>query len=105
MRFFEAPDGHNEPTIWLDTDTDTMARAPLPVISKWELGCEDVRRTWPHIVRALTAGPTLESARVVIDTLREENQALLRANAELNDELNSLRTVIPAGMWDRLAES
>jgi hypothetical protein len=46
---------------------------------------------WPHIVRALTAGPTLESARVVIDTLREEIAALTAANRDLNAELNGLR--------------
>ena len=52
----------------------------------------------PHIVRALTASPTLESARVVIDTLNAENKTLLAenialraANADLNAELTSLR--------------
>ena len=90
MRFFEALDGYDQPTIWLDTDTDTMARPPQPILQRCNL--EPARRdAWPHIVRALTAGPTIESARVVIDVLNDEIKALRRANDDLNAELTSLR--------------
>jgi hypothetical protein len=92
VRFFEAPDGHNEPTVFVEWE-DIYRQVQTPIIQRCKVDAEVREWAWPHIVRALTAGPTLESARVVIDTLREENQALLRANAELNDELSALRRV------------
>lgn len=89
MRFSEAPDGHGEPTIWAN-----LGGEPIPVLRLHQIG----PHVWPHIVRALTAGPTLESARVVVETLRDENRALLEqvraltaANEDLNAELISLR--------------
>lgn len=93
MRFFEAPDGHGEPTIWVEYD----GREHGPVLQRCQIH-HVIRHIWPHIVRALTAGPTMESARVVVETLRDENtrlleqvRALTAANEDLNAELISLR--------------
>lgn len=99
MRFFEAPNGYEEPTIWVD-----LEGCPDPIFARCDLPW-DARKYWPHIVRALTAGPTIESARVVIDVLNAENRELdalsvqqsteiaelRRANDDLNRELTDLR--------------
>lgn len=85
MRFFEAPDGQGDTAIWLDTQG-----VHEPIVCRADLR-EFASAHWPHIVRALTAGPTMESARVVVDVLREEIAALTAANRDLNDELTSLR--------------
>ena len=89
MRFFEDVDGHNEPTIWAEWE-NALEPISHPVLQRCQLK-GPVVHLWPHIVRALTAGPTLESARVVIDTLREEIAALTAANRDLNAELTSIR--------------
>ena len=91
MRFFEAPDGHNEPTIWVEYD----GREHGPVLQRCQIH-HAIRHTWPTIVRSLMAGPDMETAREVVATLNDENRALLRANAELNAELTSLRRAMRA---------
>lgn len=97
MRFFEAPDGHNEPTVFVEWQ-DIYRNIQTPVIQRCKVDAEVRDMVWPYIVRALTVGPTLESARVVVETLRDENRALLEqvraltaANEDLNAELVSLR--------------
>ncbi len=89
MRFIEDVDGHGEDCIWVENGDN-----PIPVLLKRQVG----PYVWPHIVRALTAGPTIESARVVIEALKDEIEALREANSELtcantdlNRELTSLR--------------
>ena len=91
MRLYEAENAWHEPTLWVDTDP------PMPVLQRCALEA-DQRQHWPHIVRALTAGPTMETAREVVATLNAENRALLEANsdleaanADLNRELTDLR--------------
>lgn len=90
MRFFEAHEDDAEPTIWVEYD----GREHGPVLQRCQIH-HAIRHTWPHIVRALTAGPTLESARVVVETLHKEVQELRRANDDLNRELRDLRRSLP----------
>ena len=94
MRFFEAPDPYDQPTIWVDQDP------PQPILQRCNLE-PDQRDAWPHIVRALMAGPDMETAREVVATLNAENRALLEANsdleaanADLNRELTDLRRAL-----------
>ena len=103
MRFFESPNGHNEPTIWIDWHENPAATRTIiePILSRCHLPARMRKQVWPHIVRTLTAGPTLESARVVIDTLNDEIRALREANSELesantdlNGELQDLRRAL-----------
>lgn len=90
MRFFEAPDGHDEDCIWVENGPGTASAPVECVLRRHDLGFGTLH-LWPHIVRALTAGPTLESARVVVDTLHKEVTELRRANDDLNRELTDLR--------------
>lgn len=48
MRYFLAPDGENEPTLWR-----TDEREPVAVIRRCELSPEG-RKLWPLIVQAVT---------------------------------------------------
>lgn len=94
--FTESLDGWSEPTIWWGS-TPILQRCKLPSFLRDEV--------WPQLVRTLTAGPTIESARVVIETLQAEVKALREAasewqsccadlhaaNEDLNAELTSLR--------------
>ena len=75
MTFTESLDGWSEPTIWWGS-TPIIQRCKLPSFLRDEV--------WPQLVLALTAGPTIESARVVIETLNDEIKALREVNSELN---------------------
>ena len=85
MRFFEAIDGHGEPTVFVEWhDSWRNQQTQTPVIQRCKVAAEIRGFAWPHIVRSLTVGPTIESARVVIETLNDEIKALREVNSELN---------------------
>ena len=96
MRFFEDVDGHGEDCIWVENGDN-----PIPILRRRHVGGAP-KVFWPDLVRALTAGPTMESALVVVDVLREEIAELTAANRDLNAELTSLRRELDDKAWEEL---
>ncbi len=89
MRFFIAPDGQDEPTLWV-TWVTPYATITEPVVQRCKIS-EGIRgKVWEELLHILTVAPTMESAKATIDCLSDENAALLRANEDVSREARGL---------------